>query len=61
MTSLQMLVASDAAEGARKAYWRQWHPHMVIIGKGGQILRVHRGYSEEGVETSSKTNEALAQ
>jgi hypothetical protein len=33
---------------------------MVVIGKGGQILRVHRGYFEEGVDDVVKDlNEAL--
>jgi peroxiredoxin len=50
MTSLQMLVASDTDEEAQKAYGVSGIPHMVIIGKDGIIVRVHRGYNEEGVD-----------
>jgi peroxiredoxin len=60
MTSLHMLVASDAAEEAQKAYGVTGIPHMVIIGKTGMIVRVHRGYNEEGVDEVVKDlNQAL--
>lgn len=62
MTSLHMLVASDTAEEAQQAYGVSGIPHMVIIGKSGQIIRVHRGYTEAGVDDAIKDlNLALAQ
>jgi peroxiredoxin len=50
MTSLHMLVASDAAAQAQGAYGVKGIPHTVIIGKTGQIIRIHRGYSAAGVD-----------
>ena len=62
MKSLQMLVASDTAQQAQESYGVKGIPHMVIIGKSGQILRVHRGYSEDGVDdVVDDLNKALAQ
>jgi len=62
MTSLQILVASDTAQKAQHAYGVSGIPHMVIISKSGQIMRVHQGYSEEGLDDVVKDlNEALAQ
>ena len=62
MTSLHMLIASDTAAEAQQAYGVSGIPHMVIIGKAGQILRIHRGYSEAGVDDVIKDlNQALAQ
>jgi hypothetical protein len=62
MTSVHMLVASDTAAEAQRAYGVNGIPHMVIIGKTGQIIRIHRGYSEAGVDEVIKDlNLALAQ
>lgn len=59
--SLQMLVASDAAKDAQQAYGVSGIPHMVIVGKDGQIMRVHRGYSDAGVDdVIEDLNQALA-
>lgn len=59
---LQMLVASDAGHEAQKAYDVNGIPHMVIIGKDGHILQIHRGYSEAGVDAViDDLNRALAQ
>jgi hypothetical protein len=61
MKSLHMLVASDTAQQAQEAYGVNGIPHMVIIGKSGQIIRVHRGYSEAGVDdVIEDLNQALA-
>ena len=61
MASLQLLVGSDTANEAQQAYGVNGIPHMVIIDKAGRILRVHRGYSEAGVDDVVKDlNEALA-
>lgn len=62
MTSLRMLVASDAAKEAQQAYGVNGIPHMVIVGKDGRIVRLHRGYTEEGVDRFiDDLNRALAQ
>jgi len=62
MTSVQMLVASDTGATAQRAYGVNGIPHMVIIGKTGQIIRIHRGYSEAGVDdVIDDLNLALAQ
>jgi thiol-disulfide isomerase/thioredoxin len=61
-SALAMLVASDAGKQAQTAYGVDGIPHMVIIGKDGRILRVHRGYSDAGVdEAIEDLNKALAQ
>jgi thiol-disulfide isomerase/thioredoxin len=62
MKSLQMLVASDTAQQAQDSYGVNGIPHMVIIGKSGQIMRIHRGYSEAGVDdVIEDLNKALAE
>lgn len=61
-SDLQMLVASDAGQEAQRSYGVRGIPHMVIIGKDGHIIRVHRGYSEAGVDAVvDDLNRALAQ
>ncbi|MEO8103478.1 MAG: hypothetical protein ABI790_13205 [Betaproteobacteria bacterium] len=32
------------------AYGVKGIPHMVIIGKDGKVISVHRGYSEEALD-----------
>jgi peroxiredoxin len=62
MSELQMLVASDAGQEAQQSYGVQGIPHMVIIGRDGHIIRVHRGYSEAGVDAVvDDLNRALTQ
>lgn len=61
MSSLQMTVAHDSNSEGSKAYGVKGIPHMVIIGKNGRIVRVNRGYSEEGVDRAiADINLALA-
>ena len=61
MSALMLLVASDASHDAQTAYGVNGIPHMVIIGKDGKIFRVHRGYSDAGVdEAIDDLNRALA-
>ena len=60
-SDLQMLIASDAGKEAQQSYGVHGIPHMVIIGKDGRVVRVHRGYSEAGVdEVIEDLNQALA-
>jgi thiol-disulfide isomerase/thioredoxin len=61
MTALQSLVAHDSNEEGRKAYGVVGIPHMVIVGKDGRVVRVNRGYNEEGVDgVIADVNRALA-
>jgi peroxiredoxin len=60
--SMHLELLRDAGGGARKAYGVNGIPHMVIIGRDGHILQVHRGYSEEGLDDIvADINQALAQ
>lgn len=61
MASLAITVASDSGKQSQAEYGVNGIPHMVIIGKDGRILRVHRGYSDAGVdEAIDDLNKALA-
>lgn len=61
-SELQMLIASDAKQEAQRSYAVKGIPHLVIIGKDGHIIQVHRGYSEAGVDAVVEDlNRALAQ
>lgn len=58
--SLQMLLASDSRGGPQRAYDVKAIPKMVIIDKTGKILRIHQGYSEDGLgKVVDDLNEAL--
>ena len=60
MQSLQMLVASDANMTTQRAYGVKAIPFMLIIDKTGNILRIHQGYSEAGLNAVvDDLNEAL--
>ena len=62
MMSLEVLISSDAAKQAQKAYGVNGIPHMVIVGKDGRIVKIHRGYSEDGVDdVIEDLNTALTQ
>jgi peroxiredoxin len=62
MQAVQMLVASDAGAQAQRSYGVSGIPHMVIIGRDGHVIRVHRGYSDAGVDDAiDDLNRALAQ
>lgn len=43
-SSLALKLAYDPTSSARHAYGVKGIPHMVIIGKDGNIIRVYRGY-----------------
>lgn len=48
--ALEMTLASDTREVAQRAYGVKGIPHLVIVDKAGRVVRVHRGYSEAGVD-----------
>jgi hypothetical protein len=62
MSELQLLITYDGGEVARRAYGVNGIPHMVIIGRDGRIVSVHRGYTDAGVDAAiADLNRALAQ
>ena len=61
LKSLTLTVAHDDRADAREAYGVHGIPHLVIIGRDGKIIAVHRGYSEAGVDgIIAEINRALA-
>ena len=61
MAGAQLTLASDTAKEAQQAYGVKGIPHTVIVDKTGRIVRVHRGYSEAGVDDVVRDlNRALA-
>ena len=60
--SMHLALLRDATGEARKAYGVNGIPHMVIIGRDGRILQVHRGYAEDALDDIvSDINQALTQ
>ena len=58
---LHLLLANDHNDRSQSAYGVKAIPHMVIIGKDGRILSVHRGYGEESLGgIVDEINRALA-
>jgi thiol-disulfide isomerase/thioredoxin len=59
--TMQLDLVGDARGDAQKAYGVNGIPHMLIIGRDGRILQVHRGYSEDSLdEIVADINHALA-
>ncbi len=48
--SMTVTITNDPRKRSADAYGVHGIPHMVIIGKDGKILSVHRGYSEEALD-----------
>lgn len=46
MSKLKMMVTHDAGEKGTMAYGVTELPHLVVIGRDGKIVEVHRGYTE---------------
>ena len=62
LTSFNLLLATDTSGHAQRAYGVNGIPHMVIISKSGQIMRVHQGYAEEALDDIVKDlNQAVAE
>ena len=47
LSSLNLTLTNDPNQWYATAYGVNGNPHMVIIGKDGKILHVHRGYHEK--------------
>lgn len=60
LASFALTLAHDDRKRGTDAYGVKGIPHMVIIGRDGAIVKVHRGYSEEALEgILAETNSAL--
>ena len=61
LSSLTLMMAHDFRKQASEAYGVHGIPHLVIIGRDGKVISVHRGYGEDSVDTIvSEINAALA-
>jgi thiol-disulfide isomerase/thioredoxin len=50
LKGLTMGLIYDPAKTGQKAYRVSGIPHMVIIGRDGRIIQVHRGYGESSLD-----------
>jgi thiol-disulfide isomerase/thioredoxin len=50
MKDLSLQLAHDSDKRASETYGVIGIPHMVIIGRNGKIVRVHRGYDESSLD-----------
>jgi thiol-disulfide isomerase/thioredoxin len=61
MKTLTLSINHDYGRKASEAYGVSGIPHLVLIGRDGRIISVHRGYSEEGIDSIiEEINRALA-
>ena len=61
LSSLSLTLANDGNKSASGSYGVKGIPHLVIIGKDGKIIAVHRGYSEDAIDRIlAEINGALA-
>jgi thiol-disulfide isomerase/thioredoxin len=61
LSTLTVTITHDYLKRSSDAYGVKGIPHMVLIGRDGKVITVHRGYSEEGVdEIIAEINRALA-
>ena len=59
--SLTLTLTHDFSKQSSDAYGVKGIPHLVIIGRDGKIIKIHRGYSEDSVESIlAEINGALA-
>ncbi len=61
LASLTLTLTHDYRKKSSEAYGVHGIPHMVIIGRDGKIVNVHRGYSEDALDSIvAEINTALA-
>jgi thiol-disulfide isomerase/thioredoxin len=61
LSGLSVTLTSDPGKRYADAYGVNGIPHMVIIGKDGKVINVHRGYSEAALDgLVDEINVALA-
>lgn len=59
--SLTLSLNHDAGKKSSEAYGVHGIPHLVLIGRDGKVIAVHRGYSEESLDSIiAEINRALA-
>lgn len=50
LSEFESIIAHDNRKDVRETFGVKGIPHMVIVGRDGNILNVHRGYSEDALE-----------
>jgi thiol-disulfide isomerase/thioredoxin len=61
LKTLDILLTHDRDEDGAQAYGVKGIPHMVIVGRDGRIVSVHRGYNESSLKSiAADINRALA-
>jgi thiol-disulfide isomerase/thioredoxin len=61
LSSLNVTITNDYLKEASEAFGVKGIPHCAIIGRDGKIINVHRGYSEDALDSIiAEINEALA-
>lgn len=61
LSTLSLLLAHDYNKASREAYGVKGIPHMLIIGRDGRVLKMHRGYGEKSLDAIiAEINAALA-
>jgi thiol-disulfide isomerase/thioredoxin len=61
LTSLTLQITHDYRKLSSDAYGVRGIPHLVLIGRDGKVISVHRGYSEASVDSIiAEINAALA-
>ncbi len=51
LSSLNLKLTNDSSQACADAFGVNGIPHMVLIGRDGKIVNVHRGYSEDALES----------
>lgn len=61
LSTLTLQITHDDRKQSSDAYGVNGIPHLVLIGRDGKVISVHRGYSEESVDSIiAEINAALA-
>jgi len=61
LKSLSLSINHDAGGEASEAFGVHGIPHLVLIGRDGKVMAVHRGYTEQAVDSIiDEINRALA-
>lgn len=61
LASLTLQLSHDYRKKSAEAYGVNGIPHLVLIGRDGKVINVHRGYSEESIDSIlDEINGALA-
>lgn len=59
--SFAVSINHDTGLKASEAYGVHGIPHLILIGRDGKVIAVHRGYSEDGIDAIiAEINSALA-